>query len=78
VQVLAKSANAAPTRLAIAYSTNEVGNSGWHWRDVGPDWAICELVWHVPKMHKGNGDFIGLRPFGAPGVEIHSVSASIV
>ena len=80
VRVLARSASAAPTRLAIAYSTNEVGNSGWRWRDIGPGWAICELVWKVPKMHKGNGDFIGLSPdkIGTPGVEIHSVSVAVV
>lgn len=80
VRVLARSAEAAPTRLAIAYSTNEVGNSGWNWRDVGADWGIYELVWKVPKMVTGRGDFIGLLPAvpGAPGVEIHSMSAKVV
>ncbi len=79
VRVLARSAKAAPTRMAIAYSTAEVGNSGWQWRDVGANWAIFELVWRVPKMINGNGDYIGLLPDkpGAPGVEIHSVCASI-
>jgi len=79
VRVLARSANAASTRIAIAYSTAEVGNSGWLWRDVGANWAIFELVWRVPKMINGNGDYIGLLPDkpDAPGVEIHSVCASI-
>src|SRR5208282_2847816 len=80
VRVLVRSAEAAPTRLAIAYSTNEVGNSGWQWRDVGANWAICELVWKVPTMIDGRGDFIGLLPDapGAPGVEVHSLSATVV
>ncbi len=66
--------------MAIAYSTNEVGNSGWKWRDVGVNWGIYELVWKVPKMVIGKGDYIGLLPDkpGAAGVEIHSVCATIV
>jgi len=75
VRVLARSAEIAPTRLAI--STNEAGNSGWQWGDVGVNWGICELVWKVPKMVNGGGDFIGLMP-GAPGVEVHSVTATVV
>ena len=80
VRVLARSTDAAPTRLAVAYSTNEVGNSGWRWRDVGPSWDVCEITYDVPKMKNGNGDYIGLMPAesGAPGVEIHSVSATVV
>ena len=80
VRVLARSADATPARLGIAYSTNEVGNSGWRWREVGPAWEFCELVWNVPKIKNGNGDFIGLMPdkVGAPGIEIHSVGATIL
>lgn len=80
VRVLARSADAQPTRMAIAYSTNDVGNSGWQWRDVDVNWRICELAWTVPKMVNGGGDYIGLLPDkpGAPGVEIHSVCASII
>ena len=80
VRVLARSAGDASTRMAVAYSTAEVGNSGWQWCDVGPMWSICELVWKVPKMINGNGDYIGLMPDepGTPGVEIHSISATVV
>ena len=62
VRVLARSTDAAPTRLAVAYSTNEVGNSGWRWRDVGPSWEVCEITYDVPKRKNGNGDYIGLMP----------------
>ena len=80
VQVLARSAKAASTRLGLAYSTNEVGNSGWQWREIGPSWAICEMTFKVPKMINGNGDFIGLLPdkSNAPGVEIHSLGATVL
>ncbi len=79
VRVLARSDKAASTRLALAYSTNEVGNSGWVWREIGPDWAICEMTFKVSKMIHGNGDFIGLLPDepDAPGVEIHSLGATV-
>lgn len=80
VRVLARSAAGAPARVAIAYSTNEVGNSGWIWAEVGPSWRILEIIWSVPKMDKGKGDFIGILPnrAGAPGVEIHSLSADVI
>ena len=79
VRLLARSAGDASTRMANAYSTTEVGNSSWQWRDVGPMWSICELVWKVPKMIQGNGDYIGfmIDKTGGAGVEIHSVSATV-
>lgn len=80
VQVLARSASPEATRLAIAYSTNEVGNSRWRWRSVKPTWGLCKMDWKVPQMKEGHGDFIGILPdkHGAPGVEIYSVSATII
>ena len=80
VRVLARSVGEAPTRLAIAYSTNEVGNSRWRWREVGPTWGLCKMDWKVPQMKEGHGDFIGILPdrHGTPGVEIYSVSATII
>jgi hypothetical protein len=80
VRALARSATGAATRMAVAYSTNEVGNSGWRWHDIGPVWSICEIEWSVPKMKNGDGDYIGLLPDepGTEGVQIHSVSATIV
>ncbi len=80
VRALARSATGQATRMAVAYSTNDVGNSGWQWRDIGPAWSICEIEWKVPKMKNGHGDYIGLLPDqpGTEGVQIHSVSATIV
>jgi len=44
------------------------------------NWAIFEPVWRVPKMINGSGDYIGLLPDkpGAPGVEIHSLNATVI
>ena len=79
VRVLARSAAAAPTRMAIAYSTNEVGNSGWRWLEIGSSWEVVEFNWGVPKMHRGHGDFVGLLPdrSGSPEVQVHSLCATI-
>ena len=79
VRVLARSAAAAPTRMAIAYSTNEVGNSGWRWLEIGPSWEVVEFNWRVPKIQRGHGDFIGLLPdrSGSPEVHVHSLCATI-
>jgi len=80
IKVLVRSAGLEPTRIAIAYSTNEVGNSGWQWKDVAPSWGICKMAWKVPPMKAGGGDFVGLMPdkSGAGGVEVHSVLATVI
>lgn len=80
VEVLVRSAGAEPTRLGIAYPKNEVEGSRWRWREVGPGWALCKVTWNTPQMKEGRGAFIGLladKP-GTPGVEIHSVGATIL
>jgi hypothetical protein len=80
VSVVARAADRARSaRLGVAYSTNDVGNSGWRWFAAGPEWAVFEMEYNVPRMNLGNGDFIGLLPDipGAPGVEVAAVSLFI-
>ena len=60
VKVSARASNGNTARFAIAYSTNEVGNSGWHWFDAGVDWADYSFIYSVNEMKAGNGDFVGL------------------
>ena len=69
----------AGTRFAAAYSTNEVGNSGWRWFDVTPGWSVFEMTYSVPQMQDGRGDFIALLPGirETPGVEICVVTARV-
>jgi hypothetical protein len=79
VEVVARTApGAAEGRLALAYSTNEVGNSGWAWREAAPDWAIHRLDYAVPPMRKGNGDFVAVLPEAeGAGVEVAAMALTV-
>ena len=79
VSVIARAAGAPKSRFALAYSTNEVGNSGWRWQDTGPEWTIHTFEYDVPVLKKGNGDFIGILPDreNCPGVDVFLVTAHI-
>jgi hypothetical protein len=72
LRLLARSLDAAKGRIACAYSTNEVGNSGWRWMSFGPEWEIKSFDYKVPPMKDGKGDFVGLLPppASAPETEI--------
>ncbi len=71
VKVVARAVGGAQSRFALAYSTNEVGNSGWRWQSAGPEWAVFAMKFAVPVMKNGRGDFIGILPDteGRPGTE---------
>lgn len=62
IKIVARAANEMQSRFALAYSTNEVGNSGWRWFDATPVWSVYPMEWDVPMMRTGNGDFIGILP----------------
>jgi hypothetical protein len=68
------------TQFALTYSTNEAGNSGWHWFEATPQWSAYEILYAVPEVVKGkNGAFIGLLPAiaGKAGIEIVAVAARV-
>ncbi|MGP9788663.1 LysM peptidoglycan-binding domain-containing protein [Roseinatronobacter sp. NSM] len=48
--------------IAAAYSTAEVGNSGWRTLPVGPEPTVTSFEYNVPPMVNGNGDFLGIQP----------------
>ena len=48
----------------LAYSTNEVGNSGWMPFQVTTEEAAVVLEYSVPVMNEGRDDFIGIDPKG--------------
>ena len=79
VQAIARATTGAESRFALAYSTNEVGNSGWRWFTVGEGWSIIAFEYAVPPMIKGNGDFIGILAgsTGKPGVDVGCVSVAV-
>lgn len=79
VRVIARAAGGDHSRFAVAYSTNEVGNSGWRWFDVGAEWAIHTMEYDVNVMKEGRGDFVGILPDseGNPGTELCYLAISI-
>ena len=48
--------------ISAAYSTNEVGNSGWHRLDVGRDADGLSFTYRIPPAANYLGDFIGILP----------------
>lgn len=51
-----------PGAIDIAYSTSEVGNSGWQRFELGTDYERIEMRYTVPEMVRGNKDYLGFRP----------------
>lgn len=60
VSVIARASGGDQSRFAVAYSTNEVGNSGWCWFNAGAEWSIHTMEYDVPVMKEGRGDFVGI------------------
>ena len=48
--------------LAAAYSTADVGNSGWKQFKGSQAWTVSSFRYEVPVMDAGKGDFIGIIP----------------
>lgn len=71
VHVIARASGSDRSHFAVAYSTNEVGNSGWRKFTAGPEWSIHTMEYDVPVMKEGRGDFVGILPDseGNPGTE---------
>lgn len=59
--VLAR-ATSTPVNFKLAYSTNEVGNSGWQMFEAGVGFTEHAFEWSVPPMKDGRGDFAGIQP----------------
>lgn len=60
VQVLVRAPIPGP--IALAYSTNEVGNSGWVTRSAGTTFRTVSFTYEVPTMKDGRGDYVGILP----------------
>jgi hypothetical protein len=48
----------------LAYSTNEVGNSGWMSLPVKTTDSVASFQYSVRELREGRGDFIGIDPNG--------------
>lgn len=79
VRVIARASGSDQSCFAVAYSTNDVGNSGWHWFTTSTEWSIYTMEFNVPVMKDGNGDFVGILPDseGKPASEFCYLAISI-
>ena len=62
VRLTARSNGADEEPFRLAYSTAEVGNSGWLGATAHPDGGSYDFVYQVPPMRDGRGDFLGVLP----------------
>lgn len=61
ISVFAKQAEENPANaFAIAYVTNDTGNSGWRSFRPTADWEEYSFTFTVPKLSKGQGDYLGI------------------
>ena len=75
VKVMARAAGGlGDAELSLAYSTNDVGNSGWQSRSVGQTFETVSFEWDVPPMINGNGDYVGILPGQAGAIEIAGIA----
>lgn len=58
------------SELGLAYSTNDVGNSGWLRYPLTQTPADYVFNYVVPRMQHGNGDYLGFRSYGTAAVRI--------
>lgn len=78
VTVVARRASDAPGKsFSAAYSTNEVGNSGWQRFDLTDKLESYSFTYPVPVMKAGYGDFIGILPEEGGAVEIAGIGAEV-
>ena len=77
VTVTGKSADGGDAATRLAYSTADVGNSGW--RDVvfTGDYSEQSFIYPVPTMENPRVDFLGVLPTGGP-VVIKSIGIDFV
>ncbi len=67
--------------FAVAYSTNEVGNSNWKFFKVGSEFKDYSFEYKIPPMKKGQGDFVGIhadRSGSGKGILIKGLKVEIV
>jgi hypothetical protein len=60
----------AGAMLGIAYSTADVGNSGWQQFPLTAAPADYTFTYYAPPMNEGRGDFVGFRSYGASTVHV--------
>ena len=62
ITVCARSKDKLPLDFAVAYSNQEVGDSGWQTFSAGAAFEDYVFIYDVPARIEGKGDFIGILP----------------
>lgn len=65
----------------MAYSTNDLGNSGWRGLTLTPEPAEHEFDYAVPPLVRGNGDYVGIDPDPegtGQAVTIHAIRVDVL
>ncbi len=81
VTVLARKRQQASTEFAVAYSTDQVGNSGWHKFAPTTKYRPYSFTYNVPPMKKANKDYLGIWPDTAgsgKGIDVKEVYVEIL
>lgn len=68
-------------RAAVAYSTNDLGNSGWRAFVLTAVPTIYSFDYAVPPLVNGNGDFIGVDPDpdgAGHAIQVHAILLEIL
>jgi hypothetical protein len=67
--------------VAVAYSTNDLGNSGWRGLTLTPEPAEHVFDYAVPPLVRGNGDYVGIDPDPegtGQAVTVHAIRVDVV
>lgn len=76
IHVAGRSTSDAESTVNVAYSTADVGNSGWKNMSFGKDYSVQSFTYDVPEMNAGRGDYLGFSPAQGE-VALAGVSISI-
>ncbi|MEZ5958976.1 MAG: hypothetical protein R3C30_00925 [Hyphomonadaceae bacterium] len=65
-------------RLGLAYSTNDVGNSGWRDFALTTTPADYSFTYDVPAKQAGLGDFLGFRSYDNQTVRVVGFQTTVI
>lgn len=78
VRVTVRAASPAGGRLGAAYSTAEVGSSGWQEFALTPTPADYTFDYSVGAKINGGGDYLGFRNIGAAPVQVLGYRVDVI
>jgi len=62
IEITGKAETGDAASVDVAYSTAEVGNSGWSTLSFGSEVSTQSFTYDVPEMVEGRRDFLGFSP----------------